>query len=99
MEPGDAADGPNGPTDPLADGADVDHPDDDGEETFKSAAYFPSLMIHRRLEELDGVQHWVRCEGIGSRAVGLPHGSIFLAFCLGGSLDGVIFLSRPSCPR
>lgn len=63
MEPGDAADGPNGPTDPPADGADVDHPDDDGEETFKSAAYFPSLMIHRRLEELDGVQHWARCEG------------------------------------
>ena len=66
MELGDAADGPNGPTEPtyrLADGADADHPDDDGEETFKSAAYFPSLMIHRRLEELDGVQHWIRCEG------------------------------------
>ena len=63
---GEAADVPmtsTEPTDPLADGADADHPDDDGEETFKSAAYFPSLMIHRRLEELDGVQHWIRCEG------------------------------------
>ena len=63
MEAGDAADGPGGPTDPLADGADADHADDDEPEAFKSAAYFPTLMIHRRLEELLGVPHWVRCEG------------------------------------
>jgi hypothetical protein len=65
MEPGVAFFAADGPTDPLADdaNADPDPLDDDGEETFKTAAYFAECMIHRRLEELEGVQHWVRCEG------------------------------------
>ena len=63
MEPGVAFFAADGPTDPLADDADADPADEDGEETFKTAAYFAELMVHRRLEDLEGVQHWVRCEG------------------------------------
>jgi hypothetical protein len=50
MEPGVAFFAADGPTDPLADDADADPVDEDGEETFKTAAYFAELMVHRRLE-------------------------------------------------
>ena len=41
----------------VAEGVEGDHP---GEVEFKSAAYYPTFMVHRRLGD-DNV--WVRCQG------------------------------------